>query len=175
MSPEQAKDLSTDQRNDIFSFGSVLYEMLSGRPAFTGDTVSEVLASVIKTEPDWKLLPARLGSRLRELLRRSLEKNVRQRWYAIGDVRVEIEAVISGEGNTSRQEGEKLSTRRLLWKVALSLFVGLVAGAAIGIRVDRAWYFEPSAPTNIVRFQVPLGEGEQFPTTARAFLAISPR
>src|SRR5262245_19513659 len=93
MSPEQAKGFNTDQRSDIFSFGCVLYEMLTGRAAFDGDTVSEVLASVLKSEPDFSLLPENLSPRFRDLLRRCLEKNPKRRWYAIGDVRLEIESI----------------------------------------------------------------------------------
>src|SRR5215469_12695930 len=76
MSPEQAKGAPTDHRTDLFSFGCVLYEILTGRQAFGGDSVSEVLASVLKSEPDPNLLPANLDPRLRELLRRCLEKNL---------------------------------------------------------------------------------------------------
>src|SRR5947208_5566391 len=79
MSPEQAKGFAADPRSDVFSFGCVLYEMLTGRQPFEGDTVSEVLASVLKSEPDPSLLPKDLNPRLRALLRRCLEKNPRRR------------------------------------------------------------------------------------------------
>ena len=95
MSPEQAKGSQADSRGDIFSFGCVLYEMLTGRQPFDGETVSEVLASVLKSEPDLTLLPRNLDPRIRELLRRSLEKNPRRRWHASGDVRVEIESIVA--------------------------------------------------------------------------------
>lgn len=74
MSPEQAKGFNADQRSDIFSFGCVLYEMLTGKRTFEGDTVSEILASVLKIEPDWNLLPDGLNSKLRGLLQRCLER-----------------------------------------------------------------------------------------------------
>src|SRR5213075_2838054 len=75
MSPEQAKGFDADQRSDIFSFGCILYEMLSGRQPFQGDTIAEVLAGVLAREPDLTTLPTNLNPRIVELLRRCLEKN----------------------------------------------------------------------------------------------------
>ena len=93
MSPEQAKGANADQRSDIFSFGCVLFEMLSGRRSFQGDSVSEVIASVLAREPDLTTLPANLNPKLTDLIRRCLEKDAKRRWQAIGDVRVEIDAI----------------------------------------------------------------------------------
>jgi eukaryotic-like serine/threonine-protein kinase len=95
MSPEQARGFAADQRSDVFSFGCVLYEMLTGKQAFHGDTVSDILASVLAREPNFALLPANLNPKILELLRRSLEKNPRRRWYAVGDLRLEIEATLT--------------------------------------------------------------------------------
>jgi len=83
MSPEQAKGCNTDQRSDIFSFGAVLYEMLTGRQAFQGDNVSEVLASVLAREPDFRLMPPKLNLSVERLLRRCTEKNPKRRWHAV--------------------------------------------------------------------------------------------
>ena len=93
MSPEQAKGKRVDRRTDVFAFGSVLYEMLTGHKAFEGDVVSEVIASVLAREPDMSRLPANLNPRLRELLARCLEKDPKKRWQAVGDLRVEIDTV----------------------------------------------------------------------------------
>src|SRR4030095_11365469 len=93
MSPEQAKGMEADARSDVFSFGCVLYEMLTGRQAFAGETVSEILAAVLIQEPDFNLLPARLNPRIAEVLRRCLAKNPKSRWQATGDLRVELEAI----------------------------------------------------------------------------------
>src|SRR5262249_36695521 len=95
MSPEQAHGHSTDARSDIFSFACVLYEMLTGRRRFQGDTMTDVIASVLARDPDWRALPANLHPRTEELLRRCLAKNRRERWHAIADVRVELEAVMA--------------------------------------------------------------------------------
>ena len=77
MSPEQAKGKEADRSADVWAFGCVLYEMLTGRRAFEGDTVSEILANVLKTEPDWQQLPAETPDGIRRLLRRSLQKDQR--------------------------------------------------------------------------------------------------
>ena len=95
MSPEQARGREADQRSDIFSFGCVLYEMLTGSQAFQGESVSDVLASVVKAEPDFNRLPKNINPRLHELIRRCLVKSPRDRWYAIGDVRVELERLLA--------------------------------------------------------------------------------
>src|SRR5215813_11771269 len=83
MSPEQAKGFSADTRSDVFSFGCVLYEMLTGRQAFQGETSAEVLASVLVRDPDFKLLPPDLTPRFYDLLRRCLEKSPKRRWHAV--------------------------------------------------------------------------------------------
>jgi Tol biopolymer transport system component len=93
MSPEQAKGAKTDHRSDVFSFGCVLYEMLTGRLAFHGETISDILASVLAREPDFTRLPPDLNPRLCDLLRRCLEKPPRRRWQAVGDLRMELEVI----------------------------------------------------------------------------------
>src|SRR5215470_4001887 len=95
MSPEQARGENTDARSDIFSFGCVLYEMLTGRQGFQGRTVSDILASVLARDVDFSLLPPRLNSKIPQLIRRAVEKEPKRRWQAVGDLRVEIEAAIA--------------------------------------------------------------------------------
>jgi eukaryotic-like serine/threonine-protein kinase len=96
MSPEQAKGKSVDRRTDIWAFGCVLYEMLTGTQAFSGETVTDTLAAVIRAEPEWPLLPANTPMRIRELLQRCLKKDPRQRLQSIGDARIAIEETLSG-------------------------------------------------------------------------------
>ena len=91
MSPEQARGKPVDKRADIWAFGCVLYEMLTGQRAFDGQGVSETLARVIEREPDWARLPATLSPALRTYIRRCLQKDPRQRVQAIGDVRLALE------------------------------------------------------------------------------------
>jgi eukaryotic-like serine/threonine-protein kinase len=95
MSPEQAKGFEADARSDIFSFGAVLYEMLTGRQAFQGDTAAEVLASVLVRDADFARLPPNLNPRLHELLQRCLHKSPKRRWHAAGDLRAELEIITS--------------------------------------------------------------------------------
>jgi serine/threonine-protein kinase len=95
MSPEQARGKPADRRADIWSFGVVLYEMLTGKMAFRGETSSDVLAAVIKEEPGWDLLPARTPAAIRKLLRRCLEKDPERRLQAIGEARIEIEQALA--------------------------------------------------------------------------------
>ena len=95
MSPEQAKGAAADHRSDMFSFGAVLYEMLTGRQAFQAETPSETMAAVLMREPDFATLPANLNPRLTELVRRCLEKPPKRRWQAAGDLRAEIEAIMT--------------------------------------------------------------------------------
>jgi eukaryotic-like serine/threonine-protein kinase len=96
MSPEQAKGKSVDRRADIWAFGCVLYEMLTGKQTFTGETVTDTLAAVIRAEPDWEKLPAATPIRVRVLLQRCLQKDPKQRLRDIGDARISLGEVLSG-------------------------------------------------------------------------------
>jgi len=121
MSPEQAKGAKADQRSDIFSFGCVLYEMLCGHRSFQGDSVSEVIASVLAREPNLAMLPANLNPKLTDLLRRRLEKDPKRRWQAIGDVRVEIDAISADPHGLQTPAGRVAP--RPLWRRALPAVV----------------------------------------------------
>src|SRR4029079_6986311 len=91
MSPEQARGQTIDKRTDIWAFGCVLYEMLTGRPVYGGHTVTDVLAAIIEREPDWKPLPDLTPTPVRHVLSRCLEKDAQRRWRDIGDVRIELD------------------------------------------------------------------------------------
>lgn len=101
MSPEQARGRPVDKRSDIWSLGCVLYECLSGRRAFDGDTATEVLAKILERDPDWNALPPRTPPRVRELLARCLEKDPRRRVRDSGDVRMELERALAAREWTS--------------------------------------------------------------------------
>ena len=92
MSPEQARGSAVDKRTDIWAFGCVFYEMLTGRLPFPGDTVSDTIAKILEREPDWSALPAGTPETLRRLIRRCLVKDPKQRLRDIGDALVEIDA-----------------------------------------------------------------------------------
>jgi serine/threonine protein kinase len=107
MSPEQARGKETDRRTDIWAFGCLLYEMLSGKRAFTGETVPDALAAILHHDPDWSALPPRVPERVRELLRKCLEKDAGRRLRDAGDARLEIESALvetstSGAGPAPR-------------------------------------------------------------------------
>jgi serine/threonine protein kinase len=93
MSPEQARGQQVDKRSDIWSYGCVLYEMLTGRCAFSGETASDTIAAILTATPDWDLLPAATSPQLRRLLERCLEKDRTQRLRDIGEARVELDAI----------------------------------------------------------------------------------
>jgi len=169
MSPEQAKGKPVDRRADVWSFGAVLYEMLAGRKAFEGEVVSETLASVLKSEPDWSALPARTPAPIRRLLERCLEKDPRRRLRDIGDVRLAIEDVRSGRFHEQPAVAPApvAATR---WSL---LVAGVVAALAIGFAA--AWLLRPSPPpARPIHVQATL-EGE-FPmfSVQGSSLALSP-
>jgi Tol biopolymer transport system component len=94
MSPEQARGKAVDERTDIWAFGCVLYQMLTGRAAFAGDTVSDTIAAILDREPDWRLLPSGTPASLTRLLQRCLEKDLGRRLHDIADVRIEIDEAL---------------------------------------------------------------------------------
>jgi len=128
MAPEQAKGRSVDRRADIWAFGVVLYEMVTGKRAFEGDDVSDVMASVLKTEPDWSAVPGDTPVAVRRLLRRALEKDPRRRLSSIGDARLELDdAELAGAAAT----GVVPATRRSLLARVGPAAAGVLATAAL--------------------------------------------
>ena len=101
MSPEQARGKPVDRRSDVWSFGCVLFECFTGRPAFAGETASDLIARILEREPDWATLPAGSPPRIREILRRCLRKNADERPRDIRDVRLELSDVASGGGKAA--------------------------------------------------------------------------
>jgi serine/threonine protein kinase/WD40 repeat protein len=149
MSPEQAKGKPTDPRTDIWAFGVLLFEMLAGQPLYHGDTTSEILAQVIEREPDLLRLPPSTPAPIRELIRRCLVKNPRQRWRDIGDARIVIVEYLANPSATQSVEGAAMHPARS--RVLLWLFGGLALGALVaGIVV---WKLKPGAtPQSTMRF-----------------------
>jgi serine/threonine-protein kinase len=173
MSPEQAKGQPTDHRSDIFSFGCVLFEMITGRAAFDGENPSEILASVIKSEPDWSRLSSDLHPRLLQLLKRCLEKTRRQRWQAIGDVRLELEHIRTNPRTSPITRDMAAASRATpMWRrvavAATLVLVGAAATAAVLVNRGRGPAPQP------IRFTVPLREGEVISGANRRQVALSP-
>jgi len=168
MSPEQAKGKTVDKRTDIFSFGIVLYEMLTGKRAFAGEDVSDVLAAIIKTEPDWESLPKGLGPRIHNVLRRCLAKDRKKRVRDIGDARLEMEETMAEPVGASRVTAGEAPTA---WPAKLAWgLVGIVLGAVVA-----ALIMQPSPETrSAMRFTLNLPEGLRLSGAGRRAVAISP-
>jgi Tol biopolymer transport system component len=157
MPPEQAKGKQVDRRADIWAFGCVLFELLAGKKAFEGETISDVLAAVIKSDPDWTALPETTPPAIQRLLRRCLEKNVRQRLQAVGDARIVIEETLSGAGVDG---GAAVGTGRIVAAAgatrlsrALPWALGAIAILFAGV---EAWLLLKPVPwQNVIRFAVP--------------------
>ena len=122
MSPEQAKGKAVDRRADIWAFGVVLFEMLTGKQLYTGETAAETLASVIKDEPPFDRLPSTTPSAIRNLLRRCLQKDAKRRLQAAGDARIEIEEVLSGATSDEPVDAPQRQ-RPFVWIIAAAVFL----------------------------------------------------
>jgi Tol biopolymer transport system component len=172
MSPEQASGQATDQRADVWSFGVVLYEMLTGLPLFSGESVPHVLAAVLQTEPDWNRLPKNLHPRLKTLLERCLQKKPRNRYYGIADARVDIEAILSDpRGVTVVAEAPATAPKRsLLSRIAASVVLIAVGAAVTGIVGFALW----PEPEPVRRLVYPVPQSQNFRNVARPVLAFSP-
>jgi hypothetical protein len=129
MSPEQARGKPVDKRTDIWAFGCVLYELLTGKEAFRGETASDTLAAVLEREPDLQLLPLAAPAKVRDLLRRCLQKDSRRRLRDIGDARIEIEDALAAPAKP--ESSASLKDTRMRWQGALLWGGGLMLLAAI--------------------------------------------
>ncbi len=121
MSPEQARGKSVDKRTDVWSFGCVLYEALTGRKAFDGETVTDVLGAIVNLEPDWKALPAGLHPALHRVLRRSLEKKREERLHDIADARLDLQEALAREERRSFVRMEAFSSLQSVCSFPASL------------------------------------------------------
>ena len=143
MSPEQAKGRPADKRSDVWAFGCVLYEMLTGARAFQGEDVSDTLAAVLRSEPDWTPLNRVAPPRVVTALRRCLRRDAAKRYQHIGDVRLDLEdlggEIISGRPSVSRRR-------------SLLMIMALMVGVAFGS--SAAWVVKPSTLPTLVRFAV---------------------
>jgi predicted Ser/Thr protein kinase len=143
MSPEQAHGKNADRRADIWSFGALLYEMLTGEQAFKGESVSDTLASVLKLEPDWTPLPANTPAAIRKLLRRCLMKERKQRLQAIGEARIAIEESLSG---VAEEPVATVSKKRSIVPWAIAGVLALVLLVVAGLQLYNATRPAPLRP-----------------------------
>jgi serine/threonine-protein kinase len=169
MSPEQAKGRAADKRSDIWAFGCVLFEMLSGRRAFEGEDISDTLATLLKNEPDWRALPANTPPTIRRLLSRCLRKDASQRLQAIGDARIQIVEVIAGAPDDGvRSEGRGARW----WWPAIAIGVAAIVAGGLGLIVGYG--VRPSTPpSSVTRFTYRLPDGQQLSNIGRHSIAIS--
>jgi eukaryotic-like serine/threonine-protein kinase len=169
MAPEQARGRAVDRRADIWAFGCVLFEMLTGRRAFEGDDVSDTLASVLKSEPDWTALPAGTPPALRRLLRRCLVKDPGRRLSGIGLARFEIDdAAGPADDGPTHSPVQPSGATHGLWYALAALVVLLAFLAAALVLLLRP----AQAPPDVIRFAVAPPPGTTFGRASD--VAISP-
>ena len=153
MSPEQARGRAVDKRSDIWAFGAVLYEMLTGRRAFDGEDVSDTLANILKGEPDWSALPPGTPPAIERVLRRCLTKDPRLRTHDVADVRIELDERASAMQRpcTLPLVGAPVAEgfRAMAW-----FGVALALAAIAGFALWRGRAPEPVAQP-VLRFQIP--------------------
>ena len=174
MSPEQARGKPVDRRADIWAFGVVLYEMLTGRRAFTGDTITDILAAVVMRDPDWTALPGATPASLRQLLARCLEKDPKRRLRDIGDAKFELDETIA-RGSSVARGTESVSGptpvvgtpgQKFAWTL---LGAALTAGVAAGLAWSGVWPRAHTSETRPLRVSILHNEGNEV-----AAPAISP-
>jgi serine/threonine protein kinase len=161
MSPEQANGQKTDHCSDVWAFGCVLFEMLTGHPAFDGESITDILAAVLKSEPDWNQLPVETPETVRRLLRRCLRKEQRFRLHDVADARIEIDDALNGTDVQPRLS-RPAHRERILW-IAISL---VLLGTALVI--VRSWR-QAAVRAPEVQFEVATP-----PTPDPTSIAISP-
>ncbi len=172
MAPEQAKGKPVDRRADVWAFGLVLYEMLTGTRMFGGDSVAETLASVMKDQIALTNLPADTPASIRQLVKRCLERDPRRRLQSIGEARIVLEDAIAGTTSESEPQPTPDSSRHNRWPWALAGVAVLTAVATIG----WAWTLSTAPPPAVARFTLAPPDGTTFTLTGpnAPNIAVSP-
>ena len=166
MSPEQARGKKVDKRTDIWAFGCVLYEMLAGKPLYTGQSMAEILASVIKDTPSLGELPRDTPPAIRILLHRCLEQELRERLRDIGEARIAIEHASAPADAVGGRLGQASRPWALLVGAAVLLVAAVIGGLVF-------WNLQPAPVESTRRLVVSLPAGQQFSTTGQ-IMALSP-
>jgi serine/threonine-protein kinase len=168
MSPEQARGEAVDEQTDIWAFGCVLFELLTGRPAFEGRSVSDIIAAILRGEPDWSLLPQSVHPRVRLLLERCLEKDQANRYHAIADARVDLQRAIADPAG-AMTVGPFAAPYALRWYwVAI---VAALSAAAAGLAV---WTQHGPRDLSVQRFTDVLPQDRAFTSQGHPLVAVSP-
>jgi serine/threonine protein kinase len=178
MSPEQAKGRAADRRSDVWAFGVVVYEMLTGQRAFKGEDVSDTLAFILTREPDWATLPADTPSLIRRLLRRCLEKDRKRRLDSAADARLEIEEALTAPSVVESAAASPGRTLHSAWSRALTR---TLAASTLGLAIALVllwslWRAEKPVDRPLARLDVDLGADVSLPalTSGGTSVAISP-
>jgi eukaryotic-like serine/threonine-protein kinase len=169
MSPEQARGQRVDKRTDIWAFGCMLYEMLTGRAAFAGATITDTLAAIVEREPEWSRLPAATSRSVWHLLQRCLEKDAKRRLRDIGEARVALEDALAGPAADDESTAARGVTRRTA--------VATLAGAAIGAAATGAFAIgrhRGAVPRDLAQFAIALPDGDMLRASFNKRIAISP-
>jgi eukaryotic-like serine/threonine-protein kinase len=185
MSPEQLKGQSVDHRSDIFSFGAILYEMLSGKRAFRGDSMAETMSAILREDPpDLSGTNKTVSPALERVVRHCLEKNPAERFHSARDLAFAIESLSGSasssgetstmpaitESNTAVVRSRWLGNGRVAWIVAAVFLVALVTAPALVLLYFR----QPSSPSQITRFSIPLPKGTNTGGESSPVIALSP-
>jgi hypothetical protein len=172
MSPEQARGKAVDRRTDIWAFGCVLYELLTGKQAFQGEDATDILAAVVRAEPDWEALPAATPLQVRSLLRRCLQKDKTLRLQAAGDARIEIQEALTAPiaAATTAASGTRGWRERLAWAAAATMTLIAIA-FAIGFALRAP---KPPQPLPPVRLSADIGVDASLYTTVGPAAILSP-
>jgi Tol biopolymer transport system component len=177
MSPEQARGKAVDKRADIWAFGCILYEMLTGQQTWSGATVTDIIASALAKDPDFTKLPSNLHPRISELLNRCLQKDPAERFRDAGDVGVEIKRILAGPSGVLVQPNIGMETKTKLrqmlpWIAAAVVLTAIIAGLA-------GWILKspPPEPKRVMRFEYELPADQQlirYATDGSYRFAVSP-
>jgi serine/threonine-protein kinase len=171
MSPEQAKGKAVDRRADIWAFGVVLFEMLTGRQMFAGETATDIMAAVVRAEPDWSALPANVSHRVCDLVQRCLTKDPKQRLRDIGEARIAVElAIASPAGEPATAPQHAAAKTGPLW---LRVLPWAVAFVALAVATIALWPSKLKTDA-VIRFAVGLPAGTAVATSNRYTVAVSP-
>src|ERR1700730_6038228 len=170
MSPEQAEGKAVDKRSDMWAFGCLLYELLTGKAAFQGEGVHDILASVVRAEPDWSLLPDATPQTVRTLLRRCLQKDKTSRLRDAGDARIEIQEALAAPlaaGTRAAPTPRRTFPRWALWSGFACLGVAVIVVLAV-------WKLKPTPQKPVTRTVITLPPGDQLAAFDNLAIAISP-
>jgi serine/threonine-protein kinase len=174
MSPEQARGKAVDKRTDLWAFGCVLYELLTAKPAFHGEDITEILAAVVKSEPDWSCLPGTTPAPIRLLLRRCLQKDKTLRLRDAGDARIEIHEALAAPPSAVAATAAPVTRgwrKRIAWPAVAGLLAVIGIGFAIGF-VLRAP--KPPHPMQTVRLSAEIGVDASLDTSLGTSALLSP-